>query len=70
MRRGRSTSQDESEGHERATYVDDSEIVRREARLDLPENNDYGRASSSSSHVVIPAKASTIPPPPTHRIPP
>ena len=33
-------------------------------------NNDYMRASSSTSNVAIPAKAPTVPPPPTHRIPP
>ena len=37
---------------------------------DLPTNNDYTSATSSASRVVMPAKAPTVPPPPTHRLPP
>ena len=61
---GQAVSNPTVRGTSRVRYGDD------EVRGRGQSNNDYMRASSSTSNVVIPAKAPTVPPPPTHRIPP
>ena len=43
-----------------ARYVDDEVRGMRVRDVDLPANNEYARAASSASRVVIPAKAPTF----------